>query len=762
MSTCQTTSLIEVGAEADAKAEVSHANGDVAYAWEGDAPGMAEGDTFRIDTSRAGGPYTLTCTVTDEIGGEAQASMEFRIVHAEPLSIQLTGLGTGLIEVGAEAEAKAEVSHANGNVAYAWEGDAPGMAEGDTFRIDTSRAGGPYTLTCMVTDETGGEAQASVEFRILARYCIFIAVDIENGMLTADREKAEEGETVTLKAIPAGGYRLSTFLVDGKPIAGNTFTMPGHEVFVSAMFEEVLEYARLPFVGEDTPYSGPWGTDTADGLSVHGVGTYSDGSAKLDRSGSFLQIKFVGRPGVLRYGIKGNGTYDLRPSTFVVEESAYGDDWRELARYVLGKTLLDTRVDACHELSSDSRYVRFFYEERNAGNVGIYDVYISAGEGELRVGFDREEGFAVEMGEAEEITATAGNGRKPYSYAWRVDGEAVEGGEGGTLAIPATLGIGAHRMAVTATDADGDRAVAEIGFTVTELAPRHPVTVAGDLAHGTVSADKEEAKEGATVTLTATAADGYRFAGFLVDGKAIEGNAFTMPGTGVVVSAVFEKESGKVFRRIWTIGELEPGEYLLAGSDGYGTFAAVAQVAGDVGMLPIAAISPVDDAVASPVESLVWILSRRGEERWTIYNRAVGYLGYTGDINNIMAEAKASEQSTWTFSTVGDLFRVSNVGTPERTLRFNQNLGSQRFACYASNTLKNLSLYKRVTGGAIDGLAVAGGVLSFHAPGGDFTVQSSTNLLDAEAWIPVENPEIREGKVVLPIEGEFKIFRVVQ
>ena len=81
-------------------------------------------------------------------------------------------------------------------------------------------------------------------------------------------------------------------------------------------------------------------------------------------------------------------------------------------------------------------------------------------------------------------------------------------------------------------------------------AQTYAITVA-DMTNGTVTADKAEAAEGETVTLTVTPNEGYRLvAGSLKANDAVvEGNTFIMPAEAVTITAAFEKEESEV---IWT------------------------------------------------------------------------------------------------------------------------------------------------------------------------------------------------------------------
>ena len=186
------------------------------------------------------------------------------------------------------------------------------------------------------------------------------------------------GDAATLE-IPAtlavGSYSVTVTVTDNGAEVEPIEKTIGFTVTEKVVVED---YATLPFVAEDTPYSGPWQKATVNGLTSKGLGPdYGDGSAKFDSTGDWLQVKFVGTPGTLSYAIKGNSTSADNPSTFLVQESADGENWTTLATYVSGDNL-GAKATASHDLSATSQYVRFLYETKGAGNVGIYDVYISS------------------------------------------------------------------------------------------------------------------------------------------------------------------------------------------------------------------------------------------------------------------------------------------------------------------------------------------------------------------------------------------------
>ncbi len=96
------------------------------------------------------------------------------------------------------------------------------------------------------------------------------------------------------------------------------------------------------------------------------------------------------------------------------------------------------------------------------------------------------------------------------------------------------------------------------------------INVDDTIANGSISADLESAKPNATVTLSAIAADGYRLAGFIVNGELIDGNTFVMPVGAVTVSAVFVEV------------DLNAVTFTVEGSNGTATISHSSAEAGEV------------------------------------------------------------------------------------------------------------------------------------------------------------------------------------
>lgn len=125
-----------------------------------------------------------------------------------------------------------------------------------------------------------------------------------------------------------------------------------------------------------------WGFTTTTlptGWTESGTGFYTASGTtpptmKFDNTGDFLTINFASNPGNLTYFLAGNS---FTGGTFTVEESEFGTVWTTLHTHTAppaGTYTLFTDVP-----QSATRYIRFIYTNKSAGNIGLDDVNIAAG-----------------------------------------------------------------------------------------------------------------------------------------------------------------------------------------------------------------------------------------------------------------------------------------------------------------------------------------------------------------------------------------------
>jgi hypothetical protein len=358
-----------------------------------------------------------------------------------------------------------------------------------------------------------------------------------------------------------------------------------------------------------------------------------------------------------------------------------------------------------------------------------------AGEAGLSVTLDKANGFTVDLGSPDSITATAKNGAEPYTYAWTSDTPDLNG-TGETLAIPATLAEGDYTVQVEVTDAESNKANKQIYFSVVAPAQKYAVNVAIGILNGGVTADKEEAEEGELVTLTASPAAGYKLGTFLVDDAAIDGSTFNMPAKDVLVSATFvEKPVVAGFTKIMSLDELTEGEYVITGAKAAGEeYAMMASVYdGKTAYLERreTAVELEEDVVTDAEDSIIWTLAQ-GENGWTIYNEAVGYAGYVASGNSSGAEAEPSAKSSWTIAESENegLFLLTNVGDTGRYLLYNAS--NPRFACYTNlNSGKHLAFYKGASGPAVPSVSLSASATEVEV-GEPVTITATAKNFSAE------------------------------
>ena len=114
------------------------------------------------------------------------------------------------------------------------------------------------------------------------------------------------------------------------------------------------------------------------GFSYEGLG--SDYSAepklKFDDTRDYLVLHFDNTPQNLSYTIKWNGSGTF--GVFTVEESADGTNYNELVNYTNSNNPgANKSKDEKLTLSSDTRYVRWIYNSKKTGNVGIGNIIVT-------------------------------------------------------------------------------------------------------------------------------------------------------------------------------------------------------------------------------------------------------------------------------------------------------------------------------------------------------------------------------------------------
>ena len=141
--------------------------------------------------------------------------------------------------------------------------------------------------------------------------------------------------------------------------------------FAAALAHVALaQTAALP-----ATYTGPWRDALPpDGWTFSGLGApdylpgfdgFGDGAAKLDGTGDFISVRFAAPPESVSFWIQG---FSFSGGVFRVEQSIDGTNWLTLASYASPPTNATFQT---YGLSHHARHVRFLYQTRVTGNVGL-------------------------------------------------------------------------------------------------------------------------------------------------------------------------------------------------------------------------------------------------------------------------------------------------------------------------------------------------------------------------------------------------------
>lgn len=169
---------IATSAATDVTCRATDPEGDILnYLWSADG-GAINGEGYNVtwrapDTS---GDYTITVTVTDGRGGTATASTTITVVdkpNNPPLIVSLTADGSPPDETNRVREwrtitLQCTAADPDGDkLTYLWRATGGKInGQGDTVGWTSPGVPGNYTVTVIVTDGRGGQAEKSIEFEV--------------------------------------------------------------------------------------------------------------------------------------------------------------------------------------------------------------------------------------------------------------------------------------------------------------------------------------------------------------------------------------------------------------------------------------------------------------------------------------------------------------------------------------------------------------------------------------------------------------------
>ena len=437
----------------------------------------------------------------------------------------------------------------------------------NVFAILATAPTGSFSATVVAEDSAAQFATNAIAFEVVpspTKYAIAIAPTTNGTATTTPAGEAGAGATVVIHATPDEGYRAATFtVVDGASnsvlLAGSTFVMPASAVTVTVPFEvHATPDARIDFEDYTGTYASNnyvaagviWAMTNACAGNLAGQDRFlGTKSARLINHGSpggpaIMCSSAFARPIVrVSFWYANFATDD--ECRFKVQFSGDGSIWQDVTWEfdpLVGAPLVEAVIDG---IPANMTHVRFITTHSASERVNIDDVEITLVEAVYGVTVDRANGFKVEAGTSDAITATAAYGTEPYNYTWGSTlPEAYWTTNDNVFTIRANAPLGTYSAMVSATDASDpiQSTSRSVGFTV---AAPFPITISPPV-NGTVTTDPSgEAIEGATVVVIATADPGFRVGNIAVadaylNPVVLTGSNFAMRAPGVTVAATFE------------------------------------------------------------------------------------------------------------------------------------------------------------------------------------------------------------------------------
>ncbi|NCD23434.1 MAG: hypothetical protein EOL90_10920 [Spartobacteria bacterium] len=325
-------------------------------------------------------------------------------------------------------------------------------------------------------------------------------------------------------------------------------------MFATAAMGDLSSPATLPISWAGETGFTMAAIDALTGWDATGLSAPYANSTKFDGTGDKIIIYLDGAPGSLVCTARRSDSSALAgPYSATIEESADNATWSPVRTFD-GSELNGTPAEFTDTLQSSTRYVKFEYVTKPTGqNFGVGSVQISSGgPAVFGVNLDKQNGFTVDQGSSDTITATAQNGTETYNYTWgttMADGDYTAVGNVFTILDTAALGND-YTATVTATDSSDPQQQAEKAVTFSVVAPavKYGIAITPPVNGTVTTTPATEAEAGATVTINATPAGGYAVGTKTVVGDdstpiTVTGNNFTMPTQPVTVTVAFVEAS---------------------------------------------------------------------------------------------------------------------------------------------------------------------------------------------------------------------------
>ena len=398
------------------------------------------------------------------------------------------------------------------------------------------------TITGTSFQMPAGDVKVYATFK-QAEYNITVN-SIENGSVTPSKDKATMGETITLTVSPAEGYELESLTVmagnEAVTVANNQFTMPASDVTITATFKKSTYTITVT-----QPQNGTVGASAATAsmgelitLTIAPEAGYEVDQITVVYGENNTPVEVTDNQFTMPAGnVTVTVTFKAVEYTITPETCENGSVTADKEKATAGTTVTLTATAA-----EGYEVDKFYYKvgetqtvlEGNTFTMPASDVTVGA--------TFKKSTYTITVTQPQ-------NGTVGASAATASMGELITltiAPEAGYEVDQITVVYGENNTPVEVTDNQFTMPAGNVTVTVTFKAVEYTITPE-TCENGSVTADKEKATAGTTVTLTATAAEGYEVDKFYYKvgetQTVLEGNTFTMPASDVTVGATFKKST---------------------------------------------------------------------------------------------------------------------------------------------------------------------------------------------------------------------------
>ena len=256
---------VEDGAHVIADASGAEADVKVALVAPG---GLTLPNEYRWRTS-PNGVFTLFSVTPYEYELDDDWSKNDSYVEIAPVEVPATGVTLSesslVLDVGETAQLTAAVVPEGTTDGLVWSSADESVATVDANGLVTAVGPGRTVITATAGSVS---AECSVTVRggsvdVGPTYEIELDEGIVGGEIKTSLTNASAGSTIRVTATPDAGYELAYITVDGERIPGTSFTMPAHDVTVSAVFTRGEGFADVA--------PGSWYYDAVEFVRARGL-----------------------------------------------------------------------------------------------------------------------------------------------------------------------------------------------------------------------------------------------------------------------------------------------------------------------------------------------------------------------------------------------------------------------------------------------------------------------------------------------------------